>query len=81
VTSVVRRRRVWRWALAVWAVTVLVGGGLTLWLQDAAAPQQPAGRENQHSPAPLLSFDEDSRPSCPGAADGAAVLCAYATSR
>ncbi|MGI5457924.1 hypothetical protein ACQEWB_33065 [Streptomyces sp. CA-249302] len=42
------RRRVWRWAVTVWAVGVVAGGLLTLWLQDSAAPPPPAGWERAH---------------------------------
>jgi hypothetical protein len=75
------RRRVWRWALAVWTVSVIVGGALTLWLQDSAEPQRPGGWEkDEDGPAPLLSFTGPP-PSCPTAGDGTAVLCVYATAR
>ncbi|KUN56227.1 hypothetical protein AQJ43_01035 [Streptomyces avermitilis] len=71
------RRRVWRWAIGVWAAAVLVGGGLTLWLQDSTEPPPPTGWEP--APAPLLSADVRDHPPCPGASDGQAVLCVYAT--
>ncbi|WP_330307231.1 MULTISPECIES: hypothetical protein [unclassified Streptomyces] len=69
------RRRLWRWVLAVWMVTVVVGGGLTLWLQDAAEPERPGGWEkNQESPAPLLRLD-DLPSSCPSIKKGEDGLC------
>ncbi|MFF3514306.1 hypothetical protein [Streptomyces sp. NPDC002573] len=46
-------RRWWRWAVAVWAALVLVGGALTLWLQDRDEPDPPARWER--APAPRLS--------------------------
>ncbi|MGW5479859.1 hypothetical protein [Streptomyces sp. NPDC004008] len=46
-------RRVWWWAGAVWAALVLVGGALTLWLQDRDEPDPPARWER--APAPRLS--------------------------
>jgi hypothetical protein len=36
-----RPRRVWRWAVMVWLVAVVLGGGLTLWLQDSTRPPGP----------------------------------------
>lgn len=78
------RRRLWRWVLAVWTVTVVVGGGLTLWLQDSAEPQRPAGweenEENKDSPAPLLRLD-DLPSSCPSIKKREPYICAYATIR
>ncbi|WP_406332779.1 hypothetical protein [Streptomyces sp. NBC_00203] len=72
------RRRLWRWVLAVWTVTVVVGGGLTLWLQDSAEPQRPSGweenEENKDSPAPLLRLD-DLPSSCPSIKKGEDGLC------
>ena len=47
------RRRLWRWVLLVWAAVVVVGGGLTLWLQDSAEPPGPYGRQ-EASPSPSL---------------------------
>ena len=47
------RRRVWAWAVAVWAALVVVAGGLTLWLQDAAEPPGPS-RWERSSPTPEL---------------------------
>ncbi|MET7855328.1 hypothetical protein ABZT48_46050 [Streptomyces avermitilis] len=71
------RRRVLRWAVGVWAVAVLVAGGLTLWLQDSTEPPPSTGWEP--APAPLLSADVRDRLPCPSASDGQAVACAYAT--
>ncbi|MFJ9901588.1 hypothetical protein ACIRVK_01555 [Streptomyces sp. NPDC101152] len=70
------RRKAWRWAVAVWLVAVVVGGGLTLWLQDSAEPP-PAARWEQSSPT--QSPPEGWQSQCPTLtpdADGhAAVLC------
>ncbi|MET9897774.1 hypothetical protein [Streptomyces sp. NPDC006446] len=76
------RRRIWRWILAVWAVVVVGGGVLTLWLQDSAEPPPPAGwytseEDGREAPAPLLSADA-SEP-CPEAEDGRPVICAVMT--
>ncbi|MEV0173303.1 hypothetical protein AB0I00_19580 [Streptomyces sp. NPDC050803] len=75
-------RRWWRWAVAVWAVAVTVGGGLTLWLDDTGEPREPRGRQ----PATYPSVDADS--DCPGPgitpsprSDGTVVLCDYSMSR
>ncbi|MER5385753.1 hypothetical protein ABT040_36835 [Streptomyces sp. NPDC002688] len=67
----------------VWAVVVVAGGVLTLWLQDSAEPPPPAGwyrsgEDGRDAPAPLLSSDV-SEPPCPVAQDGRPVLCAVAT--
>ncbi|MGP4083373.1 hypothetical protein [Streptomyces sp. KR55] len=59
-----RRRTAWRWALAVWTVTVIVGGGLTLWLQDSAEPPEPYGRQ-ESSPTPTPLSEEDGNTVCP----------------
>lgn len=60
-------------------VTVVVGGGLTLWLQDAAEPERPGGWEkNQESPAPLLRLD-DLPSSCPSIKKGRTVSASFAT--
>ena len=72
-----RRRRVWRWAVLVWALTVTVGGGLTLWLQDSGEPQYGRQRED-HDVTP--SLPEGWRSQCPSPSptseDGAAqILC------
>ena len=58
------RRRLWRWALLVWAALVVVAGGLTLWLQDSAEPPGPAGWERS-SPTPSLPEGWES--ACAGA--------------
>ncbi|WP_051865424.1 hypothetical protein [Streptomyces griseus] len=56
------RRRWWRWVVVAWAVTAVAGGGLTLWLRDAAEPPGPYVWENNQDPsevpAPLLRLDE-----------------------
>ena len=69
----------WRWAAGVWAALVLVGGGLTLWLQDLNEPDPPARWER--APAPRLG------PAVPGTGcptqgpSGAPTMeiCVYAT--
>ncbi|MFI8167035.1 hypothetical protein ACIGAN_11810 [Streptomyces sp. NPDC085931] len=53
-----RRRRVWRWAVTVWALVVVVAGGLTLWAQDSTEPQGPYVRERTDP-------DEPELPPCP----------------
>ncbi|MDX3526443.1 hypothetical protein P1P75_08310 [Streptomyces sp. ID05-39B] len=60
-----RRRRGRRWAFALWALTAVVGGGLTLWLQDAAKPSQPPAWHRDENPAPLLEMDADDVRGCP----------------
>ncbi|MFD7279822.1 hypothetical protein ACFV80_22925 [Streptomyces sp. NPDC059862] len=59
-----RRRTAWRWAVTVWAVTVVVGGGLTLWLQDSAEPPEPYGWE-ESSPTPTPLSEKDGNTTCP----------------
>jgi hypothetical protein len=75
------RGRPWRWAVTVWAVAVVVGGGLTLWLQDSAEPPEPSGQGETANPAPLLRLDVESL--CPTLTSrpGETVVCAYATIR
>ncbi|CAM5681446.1 putative protein OS=Streptomyces aurantiogriseus OX=66870 GN=GCM10010251_78610 PE=4 SV=1 [Streptomyces aurantiogriseus] len=73
------RRRLWRWAVVVWAVTAAVGGGLTLWLQDSAEPPETRGRyETEESPAPLLGVEVGDY-ACPPEEPGLQVQCVYAT--
>ncbi|MCX4883519.1 MULTISPECIES: hypothetical protein [unclassified Streptomyces] len=70
------RRRMWRRAVLVWAITVAVGGGLTLWLQDSTRPRPPVGweRENPSEPAaPLLKAT-----ACPIDEGATAYACVYA---
>ena len=55
------RRRVWCWALAVWAVLVGVAGGLTLWLRDSA---EPAGRPQWQLSSPTSSLPDGWRSAC-----------------
>ncbi|KUN71933.1 hypothetical protein AQJ54_04075 [Streptomyces griseorubiginosus] len=57
-----RRSRLWRWALLVWAVLVVVAGGLTLWLQDSTEPPGPYVWE-ETSPTP--SLPDGWRSACP----------------
>lgn len=73
------RRRLWRWAVTVWAVAVVVGGGLTLWLQDSGEPPEPYGGEETALPTPSLPEDIESL--CPSATvrPGEDILCAYVT--
>jgi len=70
------RRRVWRWAVALWLGAVVVGGGLTLWLRESEEPAPSAGWERS-SPTP--SLPEGWRSQCPtptpDAEGHAAVLC------
>lgn len=68
--------------MAVWLVAVAVGGGLTLWLQDAGEPE--GAYQWQEAEPPDVDMDSD----CPGPGitppprdDGRIVLCAYATAR
>jgi hypothetical protein len=70
------RRKAWRWAVAVWLVAVVVGGGLTLWLRDSAEPAPAAGWE-QSSPTPSLPEGGQSQCSSPvpDAKGRASVLC------
>jgi hypothetical protein len=80
-----RRRRSWRWVVSVWAVAVVGGGVLTLWLQDSTEPREPYSRQETHdSPAPPLRQDADDS-GCPSATprpDGPVVtLCAVSTMR
>ena len=66
-------RRAWRRAVLVWVLAVAVGGGLTVWLQDAAKPpERPAWyRTGDSDPAPLLRQDKEAAesmcPATPGA--------------
>ncbi|WP_328438612.1 hypothetical protein OHA71_18415 [Streptomyces sp. NBC_00444] len=77
------RRRLWRWAVTVWAVAVVVGGGLTLWLHDSGEPPEPYGWEETDGPSEPMPDWEDVCPS-PGTTvtpqPGATFhLCAYTT--
>ncbi|MFD7433457.1 hypothetical protein [Streptomyces sp. NPDC059861] len=71
-----RRCGLWRGAVLVWAVTVAVAGGLTLWMQDSVEPSGPY-RWEKATPTPLLQ--QDRYTACPSAptpaGDGHAVLC------
>ncbi|MFD3837449.1 hypothetical protein ACFWWC_14440 [Streptomyces sp. NPDC058642] len=65
--------------MITWAVVVVVGGGLTWWLQDSEEPQEPVGRVG-FSPRP--SLPEDGEEPCglatagpSEASDGTDVLC------
>lgn len=60
-----RRRRGWRWAVALWALTAVVGGGTTLWLRDASEASQPPTWHRTEEPAPLLELDVDDYSGCP----------------
>ncbi|MFJ4564257.1 hypothetical protein ACIP4U_11155 [Streptomyces caelestis] len=66
-----RRRRVWRRGVIVWALAVVVGGGLTLWMRDSTEPRGPyVWEQTKPDETPDL-------PPCPTSADGGAVACAY----
>ncbi|GAB2725828.1 hypothetical protein GCM10027072_19790 [Streptomyces bullii] len=72
--------------MGVWATVVLVGGGLTLWLQDAAEPRrygwEPAESDPDLRPEPLKYGDYATL--CPSggvADDGTFVACAVQTTR
>lgn len=54
------RRRLWRWAVAVWLVAMAVAGGLTLWWQDSAEPQ----RYGWEDSAPTPSLGEQGWTAC-----------------
>jgi hypothetical protein len=67
-----RRRKVWRRVGIVWALAVVVAGGLTLWMQDSTEPQGPyVWEQTKPDETPDL-------PPCPTPEEGGAVLCAYA---
>ncbi|MGW3098566.1 hypothetical protein ACWDCC_34575 [Streptomyces sp. NPDC001102] len=67
------RRRPWRWAVIAWAVAVAVGGLLTLWLRDSAAPPPPTRWENApHTELPAPS-------DCPEEEGRTVFVCAWAT--
>jgi hypothetical protein len=70
------RRRIWRWAVAVWAVMVAVAGRLTLWPQDSAQPRGPYSWDSTANPS-LPEGWQTLRPSpTAGEADGSVVrLC------
>ena len=71
-----RSGRLWRWAAAVWTVTVVVGGALTLMLDGAGESTQ--GHPDRPGSAPSQISDERLREVCPTRdADREAVLCAY----
>ncbi|MEV5435402.1 hypothetical protein AB0K80_05125 [Streptomyces sp. NPDC052682] len=87
-----RRRRVWRWAVGVWAALVVVAGGLTLWLQDEAEPQrlrwelvEPDARPGPEDGLPEPMRYGDYATLCPGDGTpgdrGVVVACAYVTAR
>ncbi|KOT38869.1 hypothetical protein ADK41_15440 [Streptomyces caelestis] len=76
---------VWRWGVGIWTAVVIVGGGLTLWLQDEAEPPSPARWERtEPDPTPVLPEGWETRcpvpePS-PGAEDGlVAIACRVTT--
>lgn len=68
-----RRRRVWRWAVVVWALAVAVAGCLTLWMQDSTDPGGPYVWEQAD---PDETFDPPPCPT-PDTEDGIAQACAY----
>ncbi|MET7570882.1 hypothetical protein ABZT04_20645 [Streptomyces sp. NPDC005492] len=61
--------RLWRRALVAWAVAVVVGGGLTLWLRDSGEPGGPYTWQVDSpgvTPTPSLSHNpEDTESPCP----------------
>lgn len=57
------RRRLWRWAVAIWLILVTAAGGMTLWWRDSAEPQ-PYGREE---PGPTPSLPEGWESACAAA--------------
>ena len=57
--------RLWRRILVAWAVAVVVGGGLTLWLRDPGQSHEPGG-----TPTPSLRQDgQDTASACPRPTD------------
>ena len=56
------RRRVWTWAVAVWAALAVAAGGLTLWLQDSA---EPTGPYTWQESSPNRTLPEGWRSQCP----------------
>ncbi len=58
--TVTARRRLLRWAVAVWLVLIALAGGLTLWLQDSTEPQ----RYGWEDSAPTPSLGEQGRTEC-----------------
>ncbi|GGM11076.1 hypothetical protein GCM10010129_63890 [Streptomyces fumigatiscleroticus] len=72
--------------MAVWALAVAAGGGLTLWLQDSARPAQPYGWERQGD-GPTPSLPQGWQTLCPpeptGTAGGTPVrtVCAFSVIR
>lgn len=71
---------VWRWGVGVWTAVVIVGGGLTLWLQDETEPPPPVGWERT-DPSPTPHFPECPVPEPPpDVEDGlVAVVCPLTT--
>ena len=62
--------RLWRRVVVGWAVAVVVGGGLTLWLQDSGGPRGPYSwqldKPGGETPTPLPSQDgQDAANDCP----------------
>ncbi|WP_407111104.1 hypothetical protein ACE1N8_23690 [Streptomyces sp. DSM 116494] len=79
-----RRRASWRWGMGVWTAAVVLGSGLTLWLQDAAEPPPTAGWEDTRT-RPVPGVPEDREFRCvppelpPDLEDGVvATACLYA---
>jgi hypothetical protein len=67
----------------VWAAVAVVGGALTVWLQDSAETQErPKGWYATQDPAPLLHQDvsDDGGEQCPGDATSGTVVCAWPVS-
>ncbi|MFF4030279.1 hypothetical protein ACFYZ2_10965 [Streptomyces sviceus] len=76
------RRRVWAWAVAVWAALVVVAGGLTLWLQDSTEPPGPYGWEESRPTRRLPEGWETMCPTPSADSEGrrALVACAFISS-
>lgn len=70
------RRRLWRWTVIAWAVAVVAGGGLTLALQDSAAPPRHRWEENDE-PAPVLQLEQREYADCSTREHPTNVACAY----
>lgn len=76
------RRRVWTWAVAVWAALAVAAGGLTLWLQDSA---EPTGPYTWQESSPTRTPPEGWHSQCPSptvdlGAGQPAVACAFSSS-
>lgn len=82
-------RRAIRYAVGVWVALVVLGAGLTVWLEGSGQPGSAGGdrsRPSEPTPSPTLPPDEDNP--CPdpsatpdrdqeGESGDTLVLCAY----